>query len=224
MIVLHGDNQIQSRLALTELKEKALKRGEEVVVVNGQKAPLSEVKQALESGSLFGGDRLLVIENLLVGKVSKSQKEICEYLKKAGGNAVIWESKKVSLTAIKAVNGEAREFKINPEIFNLTDSLSPNNTKAMLESLEVCLQQEDAEMIFYMLCRQVRMMIQAKTDRNSVSGSPYMISKLMAQVKNFEQEQLLKMHEKLYDIDKGVKTGTNPLPLSDRLEQWLLEI
>jgi DNA polymerase III delta subunit len=224
MIVLHGDNQIQSREALSKAKEKAVQEGEEVVVLNGQKTTLTEVKQALESGSLFGGGRLLVLEGLLAGRASKNQKEISDYLKTEKSSVVLWEPKKVSVTAIKSVGGEDREFKVSAEIFHLTDSLSPGQTKVMLESFATCMNQEGAEMIFYMLCRQVRMMIQAKTDQNSLSGSPYMVSKVVRQVKPFTQGALLKMHEKLYLIDKGVKTGTNPLPLADQLEQWLLEI
>lgn len=224
MIVFHGDNQIQSRRALSEAKEKAAKDGDEVVVINGQKSTLSDIKQALESGSLFGGGRLLVIESLLSGKASKNQKEISDYLKKNGGHAVLWEGKKVSPTAVKSVNGEDREFKVSPEIFHLTDSIRPNGAGDSLQSLSMCLIQEDAEMVFYMLCRQVRMMIQAKTDLNSLTGNPYMIRKVVAQVGPFSQDKLLSMHQKLYEIDKGIKTGTNPLPLSDQLEQWFLEI
>lgn len=224
IIVLHGDNQIASRNELTSIKESSTKNGDEVVVLNGQKTELSAVKQALESGSLFGGGRLLVIEGLLTGKASKAQKEIADYLKKVSEKAIVWEGKKVSPTAVKSVNGTEKEFKFSPEIFRLTDSIRSDNTREMLESYSLCLTQDDVEMVFYMMCRQVRMMIQAKTDQNSISGNPYMLRKLSVQVKNFSQEKLLSLHNKLYLIDKSIKNGSNPLPLTDQLEQWLLEI
>lgn len=214
MIVLHGDNKVLSRKALAELKEKA-GLTKEVVVLDGGKVSVTELKQALESGSLFGGDRLVVLED--------PKKEIIKELN--GGFAselIVWSSKALTPAVLKGLGGEAKEFKVSAEIFKLMDSLRPGNLEQMLELWGKSLEQEAAELVFFMLTRQVRMLIQAKEDPAGLKGNPYVVSKVKQQVRYFSIEKLLELHQGLYLIDKGIKTGSSPLSIEHGIEMWLL--
>ena len=67
--VFHGDHHEQSRKELSLLRERF--KQAEIVVLNGKVITLTELKQATESTSLFGTDRLVVIENFLSKRFSR---------------------------------------------------------------------------------------------------------------------------------------------------------
>lgn len=221
MIILHGDNQVESRKALIELKEKA--KDSEVVEINDT-ANLTEIIQALESSSLFGTDKLVIIENLFSSKKNKAQKEISDYLEKEDrNNLIIWESKELTEGTLKKFKAQIKVFKVSAEIFKLMDALNEKNTRQIIEIWETCQKQEAVELIFYMLVRQIRMLIQAKTS-GVLKGHPFVVRKTEQQARNFSEEKLLTLHKKLYEIDKAQKTGTTPLSLEHEIEMWLREI
>ena len=71
MLILHGDNLVASRQLLIEKIKPFKARNAEVVKLNGAKVDLTEIQQALESQSLFGLERLVVIVGLLSAPVGK---------------------------------------------------------------------------------------------------------------------------------------------------------
>lgn len=224
MKILHGENQVLSRKALGDLKENESKAGKEVIVLSGD-FELVELKQAVESNSLFGVDKVVVVENLLSAKTNKRQNEIVEYLKKEKiDNLIIWEGKELTPTVLKQFKAEPQIFKISPEIFKLMDSLKSKNEANMLVNLQRCLKSEEIELVFYMFCRQVRMMIQTKGEKGLLKGHPFVVEKVKKQAESFSLEKLLELHRKLYEIDKRQKTGATPLPLIHEIEMWMMEI
>ena len=74
MIVIHGDNLVASRNRLVELIDQAKSQSQEIVQLNGDKITSTELLQALESQSLFGTDRLVVIERLFSRVKSKRKR------------------------------------------------------------------------------------------------------------------------------------------------------
>ena len=102
MILFHGDNLVESRNALTATIEETKKRGvTDIVRLNGEKVELVDLKQALESHSLFSTERLIVIENLLARKRSKAKDELTDFLKTADTtkNVLLWERNMKSSTS-----------------------------------------------------------------------------------------------------------------------------
>jgi len=67
--LLHGENIMASRNALTSLKSQSADR--EIRQLDGNGLDVTMLTQALESAGLFGTEVLIVIENLL----SKSEKK-----------------------------------------------------------------------------------------------------------------------------------------------------
>ncbi|PJE67598.1 hypothetical protein COU95_01515 [Candidatus Shapirobacteria bacterium CG10_big_fil_rev_8_21_14_0_10_40_9] len=218
--IIHGDNIVQSRKRLTEILEKARKEGTEIVYLDGTKVTITEVRSALESGSLFGKNRLVVIENL------KEKPEILTYLKKGkfDNDLILWEQKEIKREIIPGV--ELEIFKLPPLIFSFLESIRPGSSKESLRLLSELKKGEEPEMIFYMLVRQFRFLILARDlgDSGLSDLSLWQQKKFLKQAENFSLEQLLEIYRKLLEIDFKQKTSSDPYSLSSRLDLLTAEI
>lgn len=218
--ILHGDNIVQSRKRLTEILEKARKEGTEIVYLDGTKVTITEVRSALESGSLFGKTKLVVIENL------KEKPEILTYLKKGkfDNDLILWEQKEIKREIISGA--ELEIFKLPPLIFSFLESIRPGSSKESLRLLSELKKGEEPEMIFYMLVRQFRNLILARD--LGASGlfdlALWQQKKFLKQAENFSLGQLLEMYRKLLEIDFKQKTSSDPYSLSSRLDLLTAEI
>jgi DNA polymerase III delta subunit len=223
--LLHGGDQVKSRNFLNELKEKARKKTKEIINLDGESVELSEVKQALESSSLFGKDKLIVIDNLYSSHKSNRKKEVISYLKKESPqNLIIWENKKIDGRKLKGFSSDfkIKKFKLNAVIFKFLESLKPNNEKESIFLFQKCLKDEEPEKVFYMLVRQFSILIKAKDlGKKGLSGPGWMKHKFLGQAENFSLKQLKSNYKKLLEIDIGVKTGKSIMPLKWRLEQFI---
>lgn len=232
MITLfHGDNLVASRNTLNNFIKKEKSQGiVDIVRLNGEAIELVDLTQAMESRSLFGSNRLIIIENLLSRKPSKIKDALLDYLNttKTTASIFLWEKKAATATLIKKLPSSTRiqAFKISPKIFAFLDSLAPGNTKQMFLLMHECIKQENPEMVFYMLARRVSHLIIASD--SGLEGLNTMHNwqkqRLTAQAKKFTLPQLIKLHENLYNTDKGVKTGRNILPLASMLDLVIAEI
>lgn len=216
--IFHGENLVASRQALMVLVKKAKKEGMEVVVLESRKATLAEVRLALTSDSLLGRNRLLIIENLLSGQTTAEKKKIIEYLvhQPFENDLVIWEEKEIArLPALPGVLVEV--FKASRKIFPFLESLRPDNQKQMLTQLWEAKRTEESEMIFYMLIRQIRLLLLVKSAETT--GLPsWQVQKLKTQASYFSLLQLKELYQKLLEIDYLQKTSGDPYLLSSRLD------
>lgn len=221
--ILHGENIVESRKALTELATNARSEGTETVSLDGAKTTLTQVRSNLESSSLFGKSRLVIIENLLTGQKSATKTKILQYLaeQKFDNDLVLWEPKEVSKKVLNQLpKVEIRFFRVAPVIFRFLDSLQPNNNKEMLRLLKEAKAAEEQEMIFYMIIRQIRLLLLAKdSDNRSLAYLPsWQQKKFLSQSKFFTLDQLKKIHQQLLEIDFSQKTSGDPYSLSSRLD------
>jgi len=227
---LHGDNYPQSRARLVALiKELRKQKTGELIKLDGQKVDLSEVKQVLEARSLFGGERLVVIENLLNAPVSKRQKEIIDYLLKDEIDLplVLWEKKEIKGARLTKFRKKFKVeiFKIPAVIFKLLDSLKPGDSQSMI-SLFHQIDQKEPEFVFYMLCQRVRQLILAKDlGKEGLNGlQGWQQAKLLNQAKNFELSQLFSFYRRLLEVDFQQKTSQTPFSLSSTLDLLLANL
>ncbi|MFA4891314.1 MAG: DNA polymerase III subunit delta [Candidatus Gracilibacteria bacterium] len=123
---------------------------------------------------------------------------------------------------------------LSSSIFRLTDSIATKNRKGSLQVFKTLVDSgEDLMMIFYMLVRHFRILIQAHflvnegNDPTSIARKlkqhPYVATTASNQSKNFTREQLKKIYEQLLEIDKSFKTGRIKITADDNRE-LLLEI
>lgn len=226
--VLHGESIVQSRRELSEQIEKAKKNFLEIVSFEGKQISLNDLILALEGKSLFKDERLIIIENLFSLPKSKDKEKIIETLKQnPEKNVLIWEGKELSKEIISKYSPELtfQLFKLPSVIFKFLDSLKPGIKKDNLENFHLCLQQEDPEMIFAMIIRQIRLLILVKEGEKFLSGlASWQKRKLISQGKLFDLKLLANLYQKLLEIDYQQKTSQSPFDLTSSLDLLISEI
>ncbi len=225
ILILHGDHEVQSRNILKDNIDRVKKAGiKDIVRHNGETLLLENLKQAIESQSLFDSQRLVVIENLLNRPRSKTKEELLEYLEKSKPKpeVILWERKEVKSAVLKrfAKIASIKLFKISPKIFRFLDSLYPGNAKQMLSLYHETISKDKPELIFYMLCRRISALLKVQDSPLVLPNQlqPWQRQRLISQAKQFSVLKLAEIHHKLYRMDKSVKTGANILPLASMLD------
>lgn len=195
-ILLHGDNQVASRQKLKELTKPTK---QEVVRLDGAKLDETMLRQALESQSFLGEDKLVVIEGL------PARSLISILIDELTTSIILWVNKKI--TPPKSFQAEL--FRTPATIFKFLDFLKPP------------IPEEAPELILYMLCRRVSDLIIAKDKPDLLTLASWQKSKLIAQARIYTLPWLINLHSKLLNLEYEVKTGQNILPLRSSLDLLL---
>lgn len=227
--LLHGGNQILSRQKLNDLTLEAQNNKKEIIKLDGFQINLNILIQSIASESLFGLQKILIIENLFSRINSKDKGEIISYLKKEelNGDIIFWEKKEISgtLTRWLPKQWQIKNFKLSPAIFKLLDNLKPNSNQIILENYHLCIKQESPELIFFMFTRRLRELILAlDLGIKGLTGAPWQINKLNHQAKGFSLNYLLKIYKKLLTIDLEIKTGISIMSLEWQLDLFLANL
>jgi hypothetical protein len=114
-------------------------------------------------------------------------------------------------------------FKLPKAIFKLMESLRPGNGRTALRLFEEVCKTQPAEMVFVMMVRQIRLLLQIKAGV-SLKMAPWQMNQLRAQTSAFETGQLLDLHKKMLRIDIDVKTGNNLLRLPHLLDALVVSL
>lgn len=219
-VILHGENQVESRKKLSVLIAEGKKKGLEIKRIDGKAITKAEFLTLSRSQTLLGEDLLIACENLLNDNV-KGVEVASEAIKNKNPVFVFWESKKLAAGKVKKLEKffQIQEFKIPANIFKFLDSLNAShNKKATLELLHGALKNSEPEFIFTMLARQVRLLIWARLDPDTLNVPDWQRRKFISQAKDFSPEQLLAFHNKLLEIDRTSKLSQLPESLPASLE------
>lgn len=230
IIILHGDDILKSRQELERIKKQS--KEAELLILDGRKVDLTQVKQALEARAMFTASRLVIIENLFSGRKNKNQEEILGYLAKSPVEVdlVLWEEGGVSKTLLgKFPKSQILLFKPEPVLFKFLELIRPENTGEMLTLLTRCIGVEAPEIIFYMLVRQFRFLLLVKDGITSGVEeldrlADWQKERLSRQAKYFSQKQLVDIYHKLLEIDFCQKRGLAPFDLSKTLENFIISL
>ena len=227
MLILHGDNIVLSRNKLQELIATATQKKQTVLRLEAKKLNLATLEEALHSDSLFGEEKLVILEGLHSLPTSNRKKELINYLSTINHQSstiILYETKTLTTTMLKKFPGsQALEFKLSNSLWKFLDGLGDGNVKTQnLASLHQAIAQNDEFMVLSMIIRQIRLLIQAKEGK--VKGAPFMITKLKAQARHFSLEKLLELHQKLFALDLSLKTSQNNLDLGKELDLFLISM
>ena len=227
--LFHGEHIEASRQELQKLKEKF--QHAETVLLDGKSASLTDVRLATETTSLFGGDRLVVIENLLNQKVNKKGAEAQQWLEfikniPESSEVVFWENKEIGKLVIRKLPKkiDIALFKPDKSIFAFVESVRPQKVQKSLGLFQDVIRQESAELAFAMLARQMRLLITTKELGKNSGLSPWQMSKLTGQAQSFTLNQLVTAHLKLIEIDRRLKKGLSAFSLQQEVELWLISL
>lgn len=141
---------------------------------------------------------------------------------------VLWEEKEIGKILLKKFPEkiDIAIFKLTQILFRFLETLAPHKTTQSLVLLEEVLTTESAELVLYMLYRQLRLLLLYK--RFGVQGvvelAPWQKSKLQSQAATFTLEQLLSLYQNLFEIELRIKTGESPFTLAQELQQWIVKI
>lgn len=208
MIIIHGTDQIKTSQKLDQILESVQIKGRETEKINAANLTPAGLSQFLTPSSLFSDNRQIIIYNLLSLPQSNNKKKLIQLIKvsKQSDNLILYENQLIHPATIKSLtNAKVFQFKTNPLIYSLLESLVPGKPEkplAILNQLEQ--NQEPIEMLFFILARHIRQLIQAKSPQ-SLKLAPWQIKKLSQQSTLFTTEQLINFHQKLYQIDKRQK-------------------
>src|SRR5260221_389865 len=202
MLILHGENTVQSRNRLFQLTSDARKKGELVVHIETKLLDFPTLEEAFGNQNLFGESKLVVIEELHSLIKSKRKDELISYVgnfaataEDSGLQIVLWEKRALTPTMLKKFpSAKSEEFKITNSLFKWLDSIgvtggnaAQNGQNAKLTSLKLlrdALEKDGDFMCFTMFIRQIRLLIKVKD--GAVAGMPpFMIGKLKQQAGTF---------------------------------------
>lgn len=222
MLIIHGDNLVTSRNRLQAFLGTF--RGE-IIRLEGKLLDLTALKQSLESKSLFGQEKLIVIENLFSLRSSLRKDMILSYLKQElPENLVIWEGVKIDGRRLLPFSkAKVEKYEIGKIIFRFLDSLEPNNTRNLIGLFHQALTLDSPELIMFLLERQIRLLIiAADLGEKGLNGTlSWKKTILIRQAKKFKLNQLIRLYLKLLNIEYNQKTGKAGLLLRSQLDLWL---
>jgi DNA polymerase III delta subunit len=230
--IIHGDDTSKSRNYYLELRQKQ----KDFLSFDGGKITITDLVQNIEGSGLFGNSKTIFLEDFLTKskKADKSAKEILTFIIKNSQNSnfIFWESREISkgnLFIFK--NAVVKIFKLPKNIFLFLDNLKPNNSKNLLKLFHQALDSDIApEMIIFMLQRQFRILLalsepSEKDQIEEVSRlTSWQMEKFNSQAKLFNKEKLIKIYQKLFEIELGQKTGMLPLSLSQAIDFLLIDM
>ncbi|MDP4007691.1 MAG: DNA polymerase III subunit delta [Candidatus Peregrinibacteria bacterium] len=182
-----------------------------------------------------------LLHNWIIKIVKNSGSEItlqnAKYLTEVCGNNMVelaCELEKLSLNRLhQQIRKEDIDLitvpKLAHNIFKLTDAIAAKNVKTAIEILEEMKNFNEAmPMIFHMIVRQFRIIIQIKDCmdkgmqqadvRREVPEHPFVITNGMKQAANFSMKQLKKIYSALLDIEKSFKSGGIKISVNDHSE------
>lgn len=221
--ILHGDNQVLSRVELVKLLEAARTTGE-VAVIDGSKTSPAELHTALGSTSLFGDERTVIIERVWSQKSPTRKKELLTLVANSPISVILWHPKKVTAAQMKEISKakpEVKEFKASMETWKLVDSLGSLDTKKILSSLRKSCEQDGAEFVLSQVITRVRGILLI-ANGEIPGGAPFTIQKMRSQARSFTQDQLISMHGVLVKFDRKMKTSASVLSVDQFLTTFIL--
>lgn len=225
--IIHGEDVQNSYKHLSEVIDDKKNQQIDLIIKDASGLDPTSLRQESGATDLFGGSRCLVIKNLLSITKSKQKDVLIDIVKKLSDqDTILYESKKLTDTVLKQFpSAKVIAFNISPLIFKFLDTLKPNNTRSIILGWERLTQDgQEPEFVFAMLVRQVRLLIQAKSGASYLKLAPYPKKLITTQANYFQLSQLLSLHQKLYIIDKKIKTGTSPVPIDQLLSQFFYDI
>lgn len=227
MIILHGENIVQSRERLTQIISDWKTKNATVTRLDAKSLEPAQLAEFLQSQTLFGETQVLIIEELHSLPPSQRKDSLIKLLSQSPKEEIVlWEKRGLTATMLKKFpRAQVTEFKLTNALFKWLDTLNgekkPAQITSMIQLLDKALMSDGDSLCFLMLVRHVRLLLQMK--ENAVGGMPpFMIGKLKKQAGTFSTEQLLRLHHKLLELDIAQKTSQSRLGLARELELLLV--
>lgn len=174
-------------------------------------------KQAQEYGGTFSASAAQTLAGYVGSDTRQAMREIEKLLA-----YVNWE-RPVEPRDVKQITVVAQEA----SVFDMVDALAMGSLQPAARLLQDLLEQEDPLMVFGMIIRQFRLLIQSREILDEGGGAAqirkelqvlnFVAQNLERQAARFTLTQLLKIYHRLLDLDEGFKTSKMPPDLGMNL-------
>jgi DNA polymerase III delta subunit len=212
ILLIHGADIAASRKFFSDKKETS----PHAISLDGEKVTITDLLQIFEGGELFSESKTVFIEQLLSKR--KKSNELTQLLTiienhASGHTIVIWEGKELEKSALTHFKtAEVRVFKLPQTLFTFLDNLKPKNNKQLLTLFHQTLETTEVEMVFFMLVRQIRMLLALLENANQPIDelkrlAPWQRTKLERQAAAFGKKKLIKLYQSLFSVEVAQKTG-----------------
>jgi DNA polymerase III delta subunit len=232
LTILHGDDEVKVHGALVREIETAKERHVQIVRLSGKGLSISDLENALGTQELFASEKLVIIDGLFSLPKSKNKDELIAWIgnqesknKNQGGTqAILVEGKVLTASQLKSFpTAKVSVFKLPMMLFQFVESIGLSKPEQAITQFHAVIETQDAEFVFVMIVRQVRMLIGFVAD-HAYDGPPFGRQKIERQARAFTLEKLLRLHAQLSDIDFRQKTSRNALTLVQEIDLWLANI
>lgn len=225
--ILHGDDEVAIHKELSRILQEQASRGVQISRLDAKGLSLPVLESTLGTQELFAPEKILIVDRLHGLPKSKAKDELIDLVSKYGEgetHVVLVENKVVTPTMLKKFpNARVVVLKLPVLLFSFVDSLGIQASTRLITAFHQIIETQDAEFVFAMLVRQIRMLLSYVSD-GSYSGSPFGRNKIVTQSSHFRLDTLLRLHKSLLAIDLGQKTSRSPLSLTQEIDLWLAKI
>lgn len=227
--IIHGENTGVSRKQFIEMKHHA----KEPLMLVGSTMTVTDIAQALEGQGLFDEQKDIFIEELFSKRKQNSDTQaIITYIQNHQRNHTItvWESKDLTAGQLKQFpKAVVRKIDFPKILFSFLDSLLPGNSQQTLTLFHQTLASEEAEFIFFMVVRHIRILLalsdQSEEHIDEIRRlAPWQRGKLAKQMQRFGEKKLLLVYHRLFLIENKLKTGTLSFSLIQAIDFLLADL
>lgn len=228
--IIHGSDISASRTYFISLKSAS----DASNTFDGANFSLSDILQSFEGGSLFEETKTIYIENFFSKrKPGKEVDEIIAYINKNpnSGSFYFWEGKELTKKQLSFIpNATQKIFSFPQTLFSFLDSLAPGNYKSTIQLFHKALENNETELIFFMMVRQFRLYLAVyeKSSTDNIDEAkrmqPWQKTKLQKLSLSFSKSHLKSLFKNLYTIDVAQKTGASPYTLTQAIDIFLLSL
>jgi len=222
VFVYHGDDQADSFAHYQARLDELRAAGTTIITIDGRKAELAALTDALAGQDFFGGPQVVAITQLFSRPKSKIRDAWCQQISQASRDVLLWQDKKLTPAALKSLpTAIIYASSDHKAIWQAVSLLSAdNNNQRFLQVLETAIQQADSQSDpgIYLTATflwQIQQLIDVKTGH--FHGPPFSRSRLQNQASGISLSQLIHWHQKLIELDFRAKTGQLSLPASEEL-------
>jgi len=171
-------------------------------------------EQAKSMGGRFTGEAAELLATLAGGNPRLADQEIRKLL------AYVNYQRPVEIDDVETLTADVGQG----DVFVMVDALANHDSRQALSMLHRLLEQQEASLIFGMIVRQFRLLLQARDvlerggQRQDIIQElrviPFVADKIIGQVHRFTLPDLERIYHRLLSLDEAIKTGQIPEDLA----------
>lgn len=217
MDIYHGEDELKSREALNAIIGKL----PTYTKLDANEIDLAKLRQLTENSDLFGDSPTIVIYGLFSLTASKKKDSLISFLvANQAKNIILYEDKPIHALTLKKFNqAKVNLFQPPKVIFSFVENLRGGKAELAMKDFRQLIDKYDTDpyFVFAMLIRQFRLMLSAD------NLPAWMKNKIQIQKKSFvSEEKILALYQKLYFIDKRLKTSMSQTDMEGELLNFFL--